>query len=628
MLHSHTFSVHSDARIPGASEDSYFATHGAAFWVLFAVAVVLYLRLKLVETEARHQRALDEDSARARAWRRHLRRTTCTPFETPMCLNKILMELWPTFVEPKMMRKIGSKMARLIAENAPSNMDITVESLTLGSAAPQLSDLQAFSYEEGGLANFDSRVRFVSEELNVSIAALVKTSKMAINCRAAVTGISLKGTLSFFPVPSERLILYGFKAMPDAKLQLRVKPLGGFEAEIGGFSFLERLLKSQIKKRLLLPNLKCIGLEFEEPYPYASGAQLLVVVQRVSGLLPSLREVRLEVKLQRVSRASSAKVDATGAVIFGQRLLLELDGEDGQLVFRLSEQKKAIGSCALQVEHMADGAAAWWGQLADGPRAKRQEPGGAPWEVELPLEGATGITLSAEVSVVQWHHPSPEHPGAGPGSGTAGGRTILLHVVECRSAVAQSGQRTGLMVRAKCAGEERCTAVIKRTLTPFWNDVLAFEQKPHTSKIAMEVVNRSGGSERTLGRASLKLDAIPSDCATNKWLHLEGTAQGELHVRAMAVRGVPGDSAVESVANLMREHYDRLEVTVESGSSLMACDRFGTSDPYVVVSYGSAEHRTKTLRKTLNPVWNHCLWAPSLPGRNSSPVNSSVVNPR
>jgi len=451
---------------------------------------------------------------------------------------------------------------------------------------------------------------------------------MAINCRASVTGISLKGTLSFFPVPSERLILYGFKAMPDAKLQLRVKPLGGFEAEIGGFSFLERLLKSQIKKRLLLPNLKCIGLEFEEPYPYASGAQLLVVVQRVSGLLPSLREVRLEVKLQRVSRASSAKVDATGAVIFGQRLLLELDGEDGQLVFRLSEQKKAIGSCALQVEHMADGAAAWWGQLADGPRAKRQEPGGAPWEVELPLEGATGITLSAEVSVVQWHHPSPEHPGAGPGSGTAGGRTILLHVVECRSAVAQSGQRTGLMVRAKCAGEERCTAVIKRTLTPFWNDVLAFEQKPHTSKIAMEVVNRSGGSERTLGRASLKLDAIPSDCATNKWLHLEGTAQGELHVRAMAVRGVPGDSAVESVANLMREHYDRLEVTVESGSSLMACDRFGTSDPYVVVSYGSAEHRTKTLRKTLNPVWNHCLWAPSLPGRNSSPVNSSVVNPR
>ncbi|KAF5014346.1 hypothetical protein F66182_14699, partial [Fusarium sp. NRRL 66182] len=47
-----------------------------------------------------------------------------------------------------------------------------------------------------------------------------------------------------------------------------------------------------------------------------------------------------------------------------------------------------------------------------------------------------------------------------------------------------------------------------------------------------------------------------------------------------------------------------LKVNVIKGRDLAAKDRGGTSDPYLVVSLGSARESTPTISKTLNPDWN------------------------
>ncbi|KAJ1482240.1 C2 domain-containing protein [Baffinella frigidus] len=47
----------------------------------------------------------------------------------------------------------------------------------------------------------------------------------------------------------------------------------------------------------------------------------------------------------------------------------------------------------------------------------------------------------------------------------------------------------------------------------------------------------------------------------------------------------------------------KLSIFVHSGRDLPKMDRFGKSDPYVVVEVDGQKRTTKTMKKTLNPVW-------------------------
>lgn len=53
------------------------------------------------------------------------------------------------------------------------------------------------------------------------------------------------------------------------------------------------------------------------------------------------------------------------------------------------------------------------------------------------------------------------------------------------------------------------------------------------------------------------------------------------------------------------EHVYWTEICIERGKDLAVKDLNGSSDPYVKVYYGTDEkHRSKTISKSLNPVWN------------------------
>lgn len=51
-----------------------------------------------------------------------------------------------------------------------------------------------------------------------------------------------------------------------------------------------------------------------------------------------------------------------------------------------------------------------------------------------------------------------------------------------------------------------------------------------------------------------------------------------------------------------------LKVFVKKATNLIAQDSCGTSDPYVTIQCGNSKvKKTKTIKKTLNPVWNELI---------------------
>eukprot|EP00771_Trimastix_marina_P001905 gnl/Trimastix_PCT/3015.p2 GENE.gnl/Trimastix_PCT/3015~~gnl/Trimastix_PCT/3015.p2 ORF type:complete len:281 (+),score=59.71 gnl/Trimastix_PCT/3015:98-940(+) len=48
----------------------------------------------------------------------------------------------------------------------------------------------------------------------------------------------------------------------------------------------------------------------------------------------------------------------------------------------------------------------------------------------------------------------------------------------------------------------------------------------------------------------------------------------------------------------------QFDVTVRSATDIPIADSNGLSDPYLVLTMGTVQHRTKVIKETLNPVWN------------------------
>ena len=69
--------------------------------------------------------------------------------------------------------------------------------------------------------------------------------------------------------------------------------------------------------------------------------------------------------------------------------------------------------------------------------------------------------------------------------------------------------------------------------------------------------------------------------------------------------------AVETV--FLSTRRSALRVRVISASNLMAMDRGGTSDPYVTVAVGTQSFTTKTIPKSLSPVWNDTFFLEATP---------------
>lgn len=151
----------------------------------------------------------------------------------------------------------------------------------------------------------------------------------------------------------------------------------------------------------------------------------------------------------------------------------------------------------------------------------------------------------------------------------------------------------------------------------------------------------SGTSVQSSGRGSL-LENLPGDAAEGnkkKVLHEPSVEEEDIDdiVKAFKKSGSTGSdmSGIGSESGLgilefsttFHKHDNRLDVTIHNAKNLKAMDVGGTSDPYVKIhllpgASKSNKLRTKTLPKTLNPVFDELL---SYHGVNEEDMNNKTL---
>lgn len=146
------------------------------------------------------------------------------------------------------------------------------------------------------------------------------------------------------------------------------------------------------------------------------------------------------------------------------------------------------------------------------------------------------------------------------------------------------------------------TKVIKNTVAPVWNEKCTFKVAGD-AVVAVEVMDHNMLEKHVfLGEVLLDLQSVDKEVTKDEWVVLRGKAgllgkvTGELH---LTVRKEV--KPLEQLAIKKRS----LTLAVHSARGLMAMDRGGTSDPFVVVSFPGLKHRKTAVQyKTLNPTWN------------------------
>jgi len=148
-----------------------------------------------------------------------------------------------------------------------------------------------------------------------------------------------------------------------------------------------------------------------------------------------------------------------------------------------------------------------------------------------------------------------------------------------------------------CLGRaEKRTRVVTSTLAPVWNEWVEFE---HVSLddvlkhgLLLKVLDRDRiGHDDDLGTVSVSLEALRvSDEASYQE---ELTTQGSLvfSVTWTPLRVEEGQSGT-------------LFVRLAKATGLKAMDSNGFSDPYAKLSLCGTVHKSKTIKKTLDPVWD------------------------
>ena len=224
------------------------------------------------------------------------------------------------------------------------------------------------------------------------------------------------------------------------------------------------------------------------------------------------------------------------------------------------------------------------------------------------------VEVALEASVKGWEYgthgtlPSSRAP-SGPGGFVQGGRSILIHVIEGKDLPAQPRHRLDPIVKIKYGVQTLATSNAGRTLTPFWDEVFTIEENMYSKKLDLEVCDARQGS-KAIGTALIRLEALEENVPSDLQLHLAGAGTGELSVRALVVPGAPGDAMVEREAERMRSRFGSLVVGLTRGVDLAKRDRFGTSDPYIVVIYGASQHRTRIIKANINPLWQEQVKLP------------------
>ncbi|KAK6921178.1 C2 domain [Dillenia turbinata] len=612
-------------------------------WVSLAIAI-----WATIQYGSYQRQILAEDLNKK--WKRIILHTSpVTPLEHCEWLNKLLMEIWPNFVNPKLSIKYSS-IKRM--KHLKSRLIEKVELLefSLGSSPPTLG-LHGTRWATSGDQKI-LRLGFDWDTNDMSILLHAKLAKPFRDARIVINSLHIKGELLLMPILDGRAVLYSFMSAPEVRIGVAFGK-GGSQSlpatELPGVSsWLVKIFTNTLVKTTVEPRRRCYPFPAVELRRKAAGGVLSVTVvsadklsRTIKGSPPrrlqssstngSLEDnfsntdlmTFVEVELGELNRrtearsGSSPKWDATFNMV--------LHDDTGILKFHIYEcipnsmKYDDLGSCEIKMKYVASGSTIFWAVGPDSSIiARHAKLCGEEVEIVLPFERINSGELKVRLVLKEWQfaddsHSSKKFPvNSGHSIGGSSnfplrtGRKLNITILEGKDLVVKDKSgKCDPYVKMQYGEASQRTSTVQNATNPVWNQKFEFEEVDGGEYLKIKCYSEEYFGDDNIGCARVNLEGLVEGSLRDVWIPLEKVTSGELRLQIEAVRsnGCEGPQG----AGL---GYALIELVLVEAKDLAAADLRRTSDPYVRVQYGNTKKKTKVIKKSLNPIWNQMLEFP------------------
>ncbi|KAG0500143.1 hypothetical protein HPP92_000215 [Vanilla planifolia] len=581
-----------------------------------------------------------------------------TPFEPCEWLNKLLMEVWPNYMEPRLSHRLSSMVERRLKNRKPKLIEkLELQEFSLGSCPPNLGEHGVHWFTSGEQSVMRLGFDWDSNEMSVMLMAKLAKPLMG-TARIVINSIHIKGDILVTPILDGQALLYSFESTPEIRIGVAFGS-GNSQAlpatELPGVStwlvkiFMETLAKTMVEPRracFSLPAIdhrkKAVGGVLSVSVVSASnvhgisarhhsgesmhGSNLSIQSSLYSGNQPLQTFVELE--LGDLTRKTNTALGSNPR--WNAAFNMIMHGDTGILRFHLYESDPTsvklnyLTSCEIKMKYVSDDSTTFW---AIGPKlgvvAKHAaENCGQEIEMVIPFEETNFGELTVRLILKEWQFSdgsfttstSNGHPQSSIfGSSSLqlrSGRKLIVTVVEGRSLITKDKSgKCDPYVKLQYGKVLQRTKTVYNTTTPVWNQVFEFDEIIGGEYLKINCFNAEKFGDEKIGSARVNLEGLLEGSCRDAWIPLEKVNSGELRLQIKVAKSNGRNSPPRSFS------AGWIELFLIEARDLVAADLRGTSDPYVKVQYGNVKKRTKVVYKTLYPRWYQYLEFPDTGSR-------------
>ncbi|KAL8111083.1 hypothetical protein AgCh_026721 [Apium graveolens] len=583
-----------------------------------------------------------------------LQTSPLTPLEHCEWLNKLLIEIWPEYICPKLSIRFSSIVEKRLKQRKSRLIEkIELQAFSLGSCPPTLG-INGTRWSTLG----DQRIMHLGfdwDTTDMSIMLLAKLAKPLLGAaRIVINSIHIKGDILLMPVLDGKAVLYSFLSTPQVRIGVAFGS-GGSQSlpatELPGVSsWLVKIITDSLVKTMVEPRRRCFSLPAVELRKKVVGGILYVTVvsanklskvnlkgspnrgqQSVKGshMVEHLDDKDMltfvEVELGELSRKTGVRGGTSPK--WGSTFNMILHEDTGTLRLNLYECKSGnvkydyLTSCEIKIKYVADDSTMFWAVGAESSViAKHAEFCGKEVELTVPFEGVESGELTIKLVLKEWQYSDGSHSlnnfhlnsrsSSLYGSSnfpTRTGRKIYVTVVEGKDLlVKDKSGKCDLYVKLQYGKVQQKTKSKQNSSDPIWNQKFEFDEVGDSEYLKIRFYSEETFGDENIGSARVNLEGLIEGSIRDVWIPLEKVSLGELHLKIEAVKVDDNEGSKSNGGS--RNGW--LELSLIEGRDLIAADIRGTSDPYVRVQYGNLKRKTKIMYKTLNPKWNQTLEFP------------------
>ncbi|GFP81834.1 synaptotagmin-5 [Phtheirospermum japonicum] len=572
-----------------------------------------------------------------------------TPLEHCEWLNKLLLEVWSNYINPKLSLRFASIVERRLKHRKSRLIDkIDLQEFSLGSRPP-LFGLHGTRWSTSG----DQRIMRLGFDWDTDEVYIMLFAKLAMplmgTARIVVNSIHIKGDLLLMPILEGKAIAYSFVSTPEVRLGVAFGS-GGSQSlpatELPGVSsWLVKVAIDTLNKRMVEPRRQCLALPAEDSQKKAVGGILYVTVLSATNLSScnssedrvESKELQtfVEIELEEITRRT--EVRAGTCPKWDTTFNLVLHDSAGIIRFHLYQRTPGsakydfLTSCEIKVRYVPNGSTIFWAIGADsGVIAKHADICGKEIEMTAPFEGINLGELTVRLVLKEWQFSDGSHSFTSFRTGSRRslngpsnyfprtGRKISITVVEGKDLVVKDKiGKSDPYVKLQYGKAIQRTKPVAHSPNPTWNQKFEFDEIGGGEYLKIKCYTEDTFGDESIGSARVNLEGLVEGSVRDVYIPLEKVNSGELRLQIEAIKVEDSENSRGSHSSLGNGW---IELVLIEARDLVAADMRGTSDPFVRVHYGNLKRSTKVMYKTLSPKWHQTFEFPD----DGSPLTLNV----